>query len=86
MKIILYSLALSFFLPITLFSQTPSWHVLPNAPIADTNVERFDDEYFINSMTGWIVEGAIRNDSGKVYKTTDGGITGYSLIIKFLNI
>jgi photosystem II stability/assembly factor-like uncharacterized protein len=57
-------------------SQTPSWHVLPNAPTADSGVERFDDEYFINSLTGWIVEGIpyfAPQDTGKVYKTTDGG-------------
>ncbi len=55
------------------FSQS-SWHTLPNAPLADTNVARFDDIYFINSMTGWIVEGnSSPQDTGRVYKTTDGG-------------
>ncbi len=57
------------------FSQTSSWHVLPNAPTADSGVERFDDEYFINANTGWIVEGIpyLTQDTGKVFKTTDSG-------------
>ena len=76
MKTIICSLALSLIFSSALFSQTPSWHVLPNAPIADSGVFRFDDEYFINANTGWIVEGTpyfTSLDTGKVFKTTDGG-------------
>ncbi len=48
-------------------SQTPSWHTLPNAPQGGA-AGRFEDMYFVNSLTGWIV-----NYEGPVYKTTDGG-------------
>lgn len=60
----------------TIFSQTPSWHLLPNAPTADSGVFRYDDTYFINPATGWIIQGTryyLQNDTGKVFKTTDGG-------------
>ncbi len=56
-----------------ILSQTPGWHTLPNAPIAETNVGRFDDIYFINAMTGWIIEGNYGGAAGWVYKTTNGG-------------
>lgn len=58
------------------FAQSPSWKTLINAPVADSGVGRYDDTYFINSTTGWIIQGTPyfnQNDSGKVYKTTDGG-------------
>jgi hypothetical protein len=70
-KFIWFSLILVSFTSI--YSQS-SWHVLPNAPVAEINVTRFDDTYFINAMTGWIVEGtASSSDTGRVFKTTDGG-------------
>jgi len=60
-----------------LFAQTSSWHVLPNAPNLDTlSPKRFDDTYFLNSQTGWIIKGDryyVPNDTGSVYKTTNGG-------------
>ena len=60
-----------------LFAQTSSWHVLPNAPDLDTlSPKRFDDTYFLNSQTGWIIKGDryyVLNDTGSVYKTTNGG-------------
>jgi photosystem II stability/assembly factor-like uncharacterized protein len=60
-----------------LFSQNPSWKTLPNAPNLDTlSPRRFDDVYFINAFTGWIVKGKryyVNNDTGAVYKTTNGG-------------
>jgi len=65
-------------------SQTPFWRALPNAPIADTGVLRYDDTYFINAYTGWIIQGTnyyIPNDTGKVFKTTDGG-QNWSLVNK----
>ena len=61
-------------------SQTPFWRTLSNAPVADTGVLRFDDIYFINANTGWIIQGTnyyIPNDTGKVFKTTDGGQNWY---------
>lgn len=76
MNAIICTLAISFILSTPLLSQTSSWHVLPNAPTADSGTERFDDEFFINANTGWIVEGIpyfAPQDTGKVYKTTDGG-------------
>lgn len=75
LKIILclFLCAISF----SISAQTSSWHVLPNAPNLDTlSPKRFDDTYFINSQTGWIVKGDryyIPNDTGAVYRTTNGG-------------
>ena len=66
------------------FSQSPSWRTLINAPSADSGVDRFDDTYFINSTTGWIIQGTryfLTNDTGEVHKTTDGGHT-WSLVNK----
>jgi photosystem II stability/assembly factor-like uncharacterized protein len=77
MKIILFSLALSFFLPIVLFSQVPSWHVLPNAPTA---TYRYEDTYFANANTGWII-----NINGQVYKTSDGG-HNWDILINNLDV
>jgi len=60
-----------------LYPQTPIWHILPNAPNTDTmSPKRFDDTYFINSMTGWVIKGDryyVQNDTGAVYRTTNGG-------------
>ncbi|MBK8553872.1 MAG: hypothetical protein IPL53_23605 [Ignavibacteria bacterium] len=58
------------------FSQSPQWMTLPNAPVADSGVARYDDTYFINPNTGWIIQGTryfVQNDTGKVFRTTDGG-------------
>ncbi|NOS85278.1 MAG: T9SS type A sorting domain-containing protein [Ignavibacteria bacterium] len=59
------------------FSQSPSWHTLPGAPNTDTMAPlRFDDIYFINSFTGWVIKGDryyVTNDTGAVYRTTNGG-------------
>lgn len=54
-------------LSIHIFPQT--WQVLPSlAPSSG----RYEDLWFINANTGWVVE----NGGGKrIYKTTDGGIT-----------
>lgn len=48
-----------------LFSQTPGWHILPNAPV---NNIKLDDCFFINENTGWVI-------NGYVTKTTDGGLS-----------
>ncbi len=61
-----------FFFILTLISsltaQTLQWRALPNAPVAPSNVGRFEDVYFVNPYIGWIV-----NLDGEIYKTTDGG-------------
>lgn len=70
-----------------LFAQTNGWSYLPNAPVAAT-AARFDDIYFINSDTGWAVNG-----SGLIYKTKDGGntwdlqfsVNQYFRSVEFLN-
>lgn len=43
---------------------TQTWQVIPGIPQADI---RYEDLYFINENTGWIVDGQ------KIYRTTDGG-------------
>src|SRR4030095_11892639 len=48
-----------------LFSQTPGWHILQNAPV---NNIKLDDCFFINENTGWVI-------NGNVVKTTDGGFS-----------
>ena len=58
---------------ITLFFQIQicvaqdSWMTLPNAPVAEDN-QRYDDVFFINPSTGWIVNVS----ESKIYKTSDG--------------
>src|SRR5436190_3951736 len=62
-------------------SQTSSWHTLPTAPIADSSALRFDDVFFINPSTGWVITTGYTNvkkfagytDTCKIYNTTDGG-------------
>lgn len=67
----------AFFLTIQPNAQTSSWYVLPGAPNLDTlSPKRFDDIYFINSQTGWVIKGDryyVNNDTGSVYRTTNGG-------------
>lgn len=58
---------LLFSIQVELSSQT--WQTLPNSPIA---TGRFEDLWFINENTGWVVE---RHATEKILKTTDGGIT-----------
>jgi len=43
----------------------PIWRKLPNAP---TSSSRFEDTFFANAQTGWII-----HIQGQVFKTTDGG-------------
>lgn len=50
------------------YSQTQSWHALPNAPLYIN--DRNEDLFFINSSTGWVI-----NLDGHVYKTTSAGDT-----------
>jgi len=60
---------LFFFLTsLNLYSQSPGWHTLPNAPFGIGG--RFEDTYFINPSTGWVIDYV-----GKVYRTTTGGST-----------
>ncbi len=74
-KIILIIAAL--LVSLHIYSQSPSWHTLPGAPNTDTmSPRRFDDIYFINSFTGWVIKGDryyVPNDTGAVYRTTNGG-------------
>jgi photosystem II stability/assembly factor-like uncharacterized protein len=51
----------------SVFSQIPTWKLLPNSPIGG----RLDDLSFVNARTGWSVNAS--TDS-KIYKTTDGGL------------
>jgi len=43
-----------------------SWQVVPSIPQADI---RYEDLYFVNELTGWVVDGQ------KIYRTTDGGMS-----------
>lgn len=52
------------------YSQTFQWRLLPNSP-GVTGGGRFDDVYFLDSNTGWII-----NYDGLVYKTTNVVIPG----------
>jgi photosystem II stability/assembly factor-like uncharacterized protein len=54
------------FVNIQLHSQT--WQVLPDSPVAGG---RFEDVWFINQNTGWVVE---RHSIDRILKTTNGGI------------
>jgi photosystem II stability/assembly factor-like uncharacterized protein len=48
--------------------QALGWALLPNAPSAPSDIDRFDDVYFVSADTGWVV-----NVDGELYQTTDGG-------------
>ncbi|MEO8514067.1 MAG: T9SS type A sorting domain-containing protein [Ignavibacteria bacterium] len=65
-------LILTLFCSISIYSQMPGWHVLPNSP---STVWRHDDISFINENTGWALYNTSFSGSnnGRVYKTTDGG-------------
>jgi photosystem II stability/assembly factor-like uncharacterized protein len=54
-----------FFLP-ELFSQT--WQIVPNSPVTN---DRFEDLWFVNLNTGWVVE---YKGLDRILKTTDGGL------------
>lgn len=58
-----------------IFTQSPTWHTLPNAPIASNNDGRYEDIYFVNSSIGYII-----SYSGKIFKTTNGGNNWINLI------
>lgn len=61
----------AFSIPSISFSQGFGWAALPNSPQADSiNDGRFEDIYFVNAATGYIIGGG-----GKIYKTTSGGDT-----------
>lgn len=58
-----------------LFSQSlPLWQRLPNAPFFESG--KFEDIFFINDQTGWVV-GHTSITLGTVFKTTDGGISWF---------
>lgn len=66
---------LKIFLPVfiflsfnSLYSQQYRWYTLPNAPVAGA---RFEDMYFADENTGWIINSD--HEYVEIYKTTDGG-------------
>lgn len=50
---------------VAIAERPPTWRLLPDSPIPPA---RFDDIFFIDASTGWIV-----NSRGRIYRTTDGG-------------
>ena len=44
------------------------WIQLPNSPRAGFNIGRHDDLWFVDALTGWVVNG-----NGQVWHTSDGG-------------
>lgn len=67
MKTVLILFMVFFLIPSITLSQKFSWRQLPNSPEA---LGRFEDIYFINSNTGWLI-----GNFGKIYKTVNGGNT-----------
>lgn len=65
-KKIYFVLTSTFLITTSLLSQ--SWQVLPDSP---TSVFRFEDVWFINENTGWVVDAFIGE---RILKTTNGGI------------
>ena len=62
-----------FLFTILLFSlqlNAQSWETLPNAPVTSS---RIDDVSFISPQVGWIAERGGSQQSGRVWRTTDGG-------------
>ncbi|MFA5011758.1 MAG: T9SS type A sorting domain-containing protein [Ignavibacteria bacterium] len=53
----------------TAISQSLSWKKCSNIPSFTNPYDAYDDIAFINTLTGWV-----NHHSGKVYKTTNGGI------------
>ncbi|MDQ3022628.1 MAG: hypothetical protein M3R36_19000 [Bacteroidota bacterium] len=78
LKVIL--LVLIFLLAAKVYSQTFQWRLILNSP-GVTGGGRFDDVYFIDSNTGWIID-----YDGQVYKTTNGGNTWSLLLIQLLEM
>jgi photosystem II stability/assembly factor-like uncharacterized protein len=68
MKIKLILLLLIFSSADQMFSQTFQWRLLTGSP-GTTGSNRFEDVYFINANTGWIVD-----FGGATYKTTNAGV------------
>lgn len=64
----LSSAAILLFISFEVFSQTPSWHTLPNSPIPDSISGRFEDMFFASPTSGWVIE-----YSGKIFHTSNGG-------------
>lgn len=54
---------------VNVFSQTFQWRLLTGSP-GTTGSNRFEDIYFINENTGWIVD-----FGGATYKTTNAGVS-----------
>jgi photosystem II stability/assembly factor-like uncharacterized protein len=65
MKQLIYILLFLLLITYTLFSQ--SWQTLPGLP---TTPGRYEDLYFLNENTGWVVEAAV---TSRIFKTTNGG-------------
>jgi photosystem II stability/assembly factor-like uncharacterized protein len=55
------------FITVTGLLYSQSWQVLPSLP---TTPGRYEDLYFLNENTGWVVEAATL---GRILKTTNGG-------------
>lgn len=66
-------------LSVSVYSQTPQWRLLINSPVPDSLSLRYEDTYFTDANTGWIVQ-----YSGKVFKTTDGGASWNNVLTSSL--
>lgn len=67
MKSIFFCLIILLSLISDLLSQTVLWRLLPNSPSPGVST-RFEDIFFINENTGWII-----NIGGSTFKTTNAG-------------
>ena len=65
---------LSLFSSNEIHAQT-NWSYLPNAPFAQSSIGRFEDVFFVNKDTGWVVS---LDNPDYVFKTMDGGINWFS--------
>lgn len=65
MKNNLLMMAAILYLSFNFAQAQPVWRKLPNAP---TSSSRFEDAFFANAQTGWVI-----HIQGQVFKTTDGG-------------
>lgn len=74
-KIILFYCTILFWTAL-LSSQTLLWRQLPNSPVSIGGGGRFDDVFFINANTGWIIDPSFRlgTHPGRVLKTINGGL------------
>ncbi|MBS1517649.1 MAG: T9SS type A sorting domain-containing protein [Bacteroidetes bacterium] len=66
LKILIFYLLIFSFAGSVLHSQTLSWRAVPNSPLSSS---RFEDMFFLNENTGWIV-----HYDGRTFRTTNGGI------------